>query len=436
MDMFEYFTDIVSRLDIEDVMKFLSVLPMESLDFEEFLNPILTICLKGKNKEIAKIVLDWFSDHNPKEEGYPLITEVFGYKSFGNDLLEFISELDPDITIVTQFSNLIDWKDSSSQLYVAGKLLEIYNTIPISQIIWLYNFAQNNENMNLYSFLKEKVRGLNIPAETPDWMIDDTIPELDEFPTVNQILRNFDLPSDETAIEMLISVMGILGIGIAGETEGGLERSSKIAALKQVIGTDYIDLNEEDKRKTLEPYFEVIKLKELAEDPEYFRFFGPSNPQVGAVYDDKTSPCYLFGGCRMFLCSHNETYEDIDMAVDWFDHHCDYCNRYIESRFRAIRNPLKLGSWEGCYCSEDCLILDNRQDPENDPMDENMVRILVARLKRFGILDRPEGRILPIKKEQNVIIVENPKVEVINESDETDALLQLEIMLKNVGYSE
>lgn len=87
----------------------------------------------------------------------------------------------------------------------------------------------------------------------------------------------------------------------------------------------------------------------LLTDKTAFRCYGPVNPFTDEDYsiiDDNTK----YGGARMLLdfTFLNREHED------WFVGHCENCKRKIKGRRFAVRKPVFLGGWIGCYCSWQC----------------------------------------------------------------------------------
>ena len=137
----------------------------------------------------------------------------------------------------------------------------------------------------------------------------------------------------------------------------------------------------------------------------------------------------------MFLCNHDENDEEVDEEVDWYSGFCDYCNREIENRFRATRQPPVLGGWQGCFCSTVCAELNGAIPPKNDEIDDTQLLVLEKKLLQFKIYDRPDTQIIPVAPSVELELVENPVI-VVNTTEEIEPSTQLASMLKRMGYTD
>jgi hypothetical protein len=79
--------------------------------------------------------------------------------------------------------------------------------------------------------------------------------------------------------------------------------------------------------------------------------------------------------------------EIVDDDVDWFTGNCDVCHLKIANRYWAIRAPRPHGSWEGVYCSKNCILADYSTNVPDIARDALVDRIL-DQLENFGIQDR------------------------------------------------
>lgn len=126
--------------------------------------------------------------------------------------------------------------------------------------------------------------------------------------------------------------------------------------------TDQEDLDSDFEGSAAEDYLE--KFTELKKQP-YCRFmqvsfsddgvkylpnkytvdnyFGPLNNKIDSACTTKN-----IDGCRMLTCTCHD-------GLDWFKGDCSGCGINIPRRSWAIRYPVMLGGWEGCYCSYECI---------------------------------------------------------------------------------
>lgn len=99
-------------------------------------------------------------------------------------------------------------------------------------------------------------------------------------------------------------------------------------------------------------------------DNEIFRAYGPTNAQ----HEDRGADgCDPYLECRMLTCNgyseqlpNPEEDDELvrwDNPYAWFSGVCgsNKCERVIERARYAVREPLLLGGWRGCFCSWDCV---------------------------------------------------------------------------------
>lgn len=412
MDPIGYFSDLVGELDEEAIYELLNALPYEDLNFEETMLPFLQITADAGRKDYTRIVIEIFSKNNVKEDTFPLITEIFTY-DYDDDLLIFIKGCYSKIEAIDHFTNLIRQDDNSDIIRICKRILDTYGEMDYTLYISCLNAAEADNNYNMYLFFRQKVQQTTTSAPPPPWMIPSN---LKEIPLIE--LPIFDLPPEESAAEILIRGLGYMGLEpqLLDYTENefkdidlqnnpglaGLVYNRKQQNIRKAFEDKYREASEAEKRELLTPIFEHEYQVDLAKDPELFKILGPINQFPFQQEWDVNDRCYKYGGCRMFLCQHNQQEDDdgdeIELENDWFTGNCDYCYRKISSRFRCIRSPLKFGGWSNNYCSLLCLREDGNREPRNDQIDRNMVNELAKMLEKNGIYDQPEHQLIPYEK--------------------------------------
>jgi len=98
----------------------------------------------------------------------------------------------------------------------------------------------------------------------------------------------------------------------------------------------------------------------FTENKQLNQWYGPANPLLFGmnISDTKHHNCLKYGGCRMFLCNHDNKNENLQIKpgkYSWFSGKCDMCLNKIEKYHHAVRRPLITGGWSGCYCCFDCV---------------------------------------------------------------------------------
>jgi hypothetical protein len=412
MDVIGYFSDLVGELDEEGIYELLSTLPYEDLEYEPTIQAFLQVTFEAGRKDFTRIVIESFGKYNVREDDFPLTTEIFTY-GYEDDLLGFVASCYPKITTVDHMTNIIKQGDDSGMIRIAEKILNIHGEMDYTLYISCLNLAETDNNYNLALFFRQKVQKTTTSAPPPSWMIASglrKIPKID--------LPEFDLPPVEAAAEMIIRGLGYMGLSpeLLDYTEeefkdidlesnpslSALVHNRKIQNIRKAFEDQYARSDDEEKRQLLKPIFEHEYQTSLAQDLEYFRILGPINQlpmQQDWSPDDR---CYKYGGCRMFLCQHNQQEDDegddLELENDWFTGNCDYCYRKIASRFRTVRMPLQMGGWVNNYCSMTCLKADSHREPRADEIDLNMIDALEKVLIERGVYDQPEHQLVSYEK--------------------------------------
>ena len=164
--------------------------------------------------------------------------------------------------------------------------------------------------------------------------------------------------------------------------------------LKEIESWSYNDI-----KKLLRPYFLLRDRELLSKDEELFRAYGPAHPLLSNDPND-----FLLGGERMLLRSIRDDSDDLALdegkvaAVAWFTGICDSCKRRIQSRWHALRMPVRLGGWKGVFCSFECLrdqaqmYVPDCEDPlisaKGKTPEELMVDEIEKDIRKWGIQDR------------------------------------------------
>lgn len=149
--------------------------------------------------------------------------------------------------------------------------------------------------------------------------------------------------------------------------------------------------------------------KQYEFDLEVFRAFGPVNSQHTCAGGDG---CDRHLDCRMLVCCAYEGEDDSGSLSDWFIGYCQRCDRLVDSRRYAVREPLVRGGWHGCYCSWKCVEEDvdertqaddnvvaaaksNKLLPTEALLVHNMINRAREQLTRYGLhdIDDSEGTI-------------------------------------------
>ena len=146
-------------------------------------------------------------------------------------------------------------------------------------------------------------------------------------------------------------------------------------------------------------YLPVDSMKLLQREDAYLTsHLGPVNTLYDANFDIRTptfrsvalgvefasecDKCAAYGGCRQFACTCfevnalEEDDEDYDAPATWFTGECQLCKEEIPEQYAASRVPLSHGGWKGCFCSPECMALDNAGAALLELIEENTLHLL------------------------------------------------------------
>lgn len=132
----------------------------------------------------------------------------------------------------------------------------------------------------------------------------------------------------------------------------------------------------------------------LRTDIRLFRLLGPVHPLMDANTDQMK-----YGGARMFTC---RTYHEDDFGNynDWFTGNCGWCFKKIRRRRHAVRMPLPMGGWRGCYCDWSCvddhlIDIETNGDGNTDVLTiTGLIQRFMEQLIQIGIQDVLDRRLL------------------------------------------
>ena len=236
--------------------------------------------------------------------------------------------------------------------------------------------------------LEEKFVDIMPFSKTPDYIRDEAI-SIKQLPTLSQLVSDNNIKIDDNVSRqgMMQFMSNMLRETLADQKDLPLVlsrfESMKLEDLRRlylsaVVPGQYIPL-----------------IKDLQKDEQLFRALGPVNVYNDNVVDtvENAHLNFEYGGARMFtdLLSEYDTFDD-EMQQEWFTGSCEQCYHRIAKYQYAVRRPLILGGWRGCFCDFDCVrawleyYFDNNDTSEAD---EALTYALVAQyekaIARIGI---------------------------------------------------
>lgn len=339
--------NIVSN-DNESITSNMRKLPLATLTLEQSNNILfLLLSYSTNNPEACRLIIQNFDDLRIRVDPLPTLIQIFNSNKFTKEVLEFVVKSHNRLSI-DYYIDIVNYHDNDNSIKIAKRLFEI---IKLSKEEWqsLYDLTENiedeeYENQKLREFFKEQLS--EVIKVKPTW--------LKSFPKPLELKEPPVLPSVESTVNNLMRKI-----------------KDKRVEIEETLIVQYSMFPINDKLK-------MIGSKEIFDDTDIFREFGPLN----TMYSD--SQCNKYGGCRMFTCTEFE-FNDTDYlsveeqveSTDWFTGYCINCDKDIDNRKYAVRKPCIKGGWIGCYCSVKCL----GKEPKL------MINILEEQLESIGIND-------------------------------------------------
>jgi hypothetical protein len=304
---------------------------------------------------------------NAEEDVLPVVAYVFMLPQIIPDVLKMVISSIPNTNAVELLEIYGKSHRYSQNAYAMSRIIETFgNTLSYQTVLDLYQNVILNKNNQSEEFLALKLEEISPFVERPSWVHNFTdIDPPPRFIDYEDELKELDVKIDisqldpDSLIDMLTS--GLADVGVALD-----EIESNKRKLKKRFEKSSVAVREQ----MLMPIIESEKRKGMRESEDLFHLFGPSFASSGTDFSLNT-PCTQWGGCRMFLCVCHERSDDdgeyVDVMdendnndsweVEWFRGACDNCHRRIERKHYAVRIPVSVGGWKGCFCSWDCVKL-------------------------------------------------------------------------------
>jgi hypothetical protein len=354
----------------DKILLLLSKLPLEDMEDIES-NKILIFCLNaayaGNAIQAAAIILNEFNKLIPDDAtSLPLLVRLFGMIDLSDDVLKFLIFNLKSATYTIAMQDLI-YNDANEEfLFTYNRIDLLFGNQSNETYKELYTLALNQENTVAIDYFKMKVAVTNDYAPIPKWVYnfkDIEINEseeneeykydVDKLPTHNNLIAQigeiksieYKLPSLDKAINLLTSGLSDLGIS-----------DDDVKTAKDKITENYTSSDESKKMELLQPILENMSIYNLKDDLKLFRILGPVNPHYDSDFAANNNHiCYRYGGCRMLTCTCFCITEDDEPIDDWFTGFCQTCALKIRNRAHAIRKPMPMGGFSGCFHSVKCM---------------------------------------------------------------------------------
>jgi len=371
----EFFNKDALINDLND----LNIFILSNNESETLITKLLQYSFKNINIDAVRVIIQFFDNERVKVDILPALTNLFLNQYIETNILIFVLACFPEKTAFNYLLDLVNMSNDIEAVYVARKICNIYNDISSDDWFQLVELTENFEdeeypNLELRQFFIENTTHSIDGTKCPILPVDEIIIDDIKYKTLTNAKRDnvpnamhsvgFVMPSVVDVVEIMFeNMMMFLSYKHTKDVEvikNGLmiqySMSSFVDKIKMLKSLNNAELNKELK------FDDIDELEKL--DKELNCSFGVVNTMYYPI-EDKNHVCVKYGGCRMFLCSHFEEinhdgvkidiFDDDDIKVNWYRCKCDFCDKKILSKNKAIRQPLLYGGWKGCYCSMPCM---------------------------------------------------------------------------------
>lgn len=401
--------DAIRIGDKEDIVKYLGTIALEYIPAEEqvlLLDVLLHQVYTFGESSFVDLLFNYFDDVNSTSTNIPTLSLYLMRSGLKEHILSFIgSTITATFELTVQGINAAPISPLSYEGCVNAE--KVFGKPSYETLLKLDNYLFTDPqdlNKYIYKYVKRETSELEPVKDKPSWIVngaeDDSIPlqsdlDIPKYPDVS-------IMSPDEFTELAIKEMINQGVE-------EVEHDDKFAY--QMLASHYAISTLEHKLIRVNDYNENVLLKQSVNatykpivvdtknDDILFLIYGPNNTS----FDQKVEPipdgtvCERYGGCRMLLCNCSEAennHDDGDIQdydefgvpdVDWYTGKCQECGGGIEFRHYAIRKPLKMGGWVGCFCGIECI-------QKNMKYSDMIVTTLIERMSVYlndkGIQDR------------------------------------------------
>jgi hypothetical protein len=389
--------EAINEDDEDDVFKLifqLGIHDMYPTDAMRFLIRILTYCHDAEYDNTGVVGTLIVSVERSTDETLSVPARLFMDQSIDDNTLRYTCLHLPHVTYVTLMLEFIAYDPDPNLVMVYKRITSIFGPQELGIYNTLLNDAKEEDNQMVVDYLRRLVGELSAPMPKPPWVqnftVLDTLPDEDGFGNIVYVY-NLSLPAHDTAVELLMS-----GFDCEAGDEGEYNRLRDEKS--QLLNNSTV----KEQQELLRPFIENKILLDRTDDVRLFRIYGPSNPHINRGLTLDKDP---HGGARMLTDnSFNSIDPDFGGYIDhpeWFLGYCQECYQKIPKKCYAIRIPLVMGGFIGCFCSKQCMLkngdyFDELKD-EPSQIQSTMIDIMEQQLMTFGIQDR-DYRDLPTKK--------------------------------------
>jgi len=339
---------------------------------------LLELICENNRVDLLKVYLEILANTNPNELKFPTNSYILTLP-IESSCLEFYST-NNTLVFYEVVVGLIPVLEEDRLWCALTNLDSIFQRIiPRSDIDTIIKKLEDDgeENPLLERYLLElRVENVEEYAPVPEWIIPQN-PLLTHNELVAKLKPVQYDTKPGTLQEDFQYTMSLYNFGddVKEELEENFDQESLNLA-KRAAGEDVLKclsrLTEKERQE------KILKTKKnnaemlLALDDVYFSTLGPCWMQSGAfdLRADHPDICCRYGGCRSLTCYENDNINKYTGEpkilkivklqafdkVNWFKGKCENpkCAKRIRKKHHAIRIPMEIGGFKGCYCSFPC----------------------------------------------------------------------------------
>ena len=367
-----YLKYFIEYQNIEGIWSILDRMDIKRLQIEKG-NKLMILFLKYaislNRPKSTKYIIKYFSKNTmyPLTGNFSLKAELFTFDDLTDDELTYIVQNLSKMNFSEIIEQFISYERSDKSRNAVFRVLKVFR-VSVMDLAAIQNLLElSRDNYKVHELLDRFYHNIAPPAPKPSWMFEDS-----NFPDVDKMIDYTDvkIPDYDESIQIILdNSSDVLDIGILKEKLQQLKLEEIKLITKSILLTD--------------------RGKEIGDNIYLNQFFGPSNPRAGMELGENDFVCSKYGGCRPMYCMCFEIDEDDDedysvQEKDWFTSRCDECGIRILKKRYALRRPLSMGGWKGCFCSFDCI---DKVFDEPDVLNSSLIELYKQKLEKDKLLD-------------------------------------------------
>jgi len=372
--------ELKNKLELQDIIK------LNDEEFDEYLTILLNLAAENNSYDSFMVIYHKFEesimkyDKQSRDNTNFLPTRIFCLLQISDNSIVLLKRYLDSTAESNYFDLMVTMLNSeinNSELTVIDKIEKCYGKQELIVYQNLLDYSNQhcnqgycpintkcNEMRNVNSYVRRHIIDMiklnNKYKKPPKYLLLDNLTESERIMKADSI--QYDIINKP--------IVPLLGMDMVNLILSFPERENLLEKYK--------NSNLLEKNSIMIELIKSDRVRKMQDNVELLKLLGPSNIRVDCELLDNHK-CSKYGGCRMFLCTE---YEDENY---WFTGSCDFCLLKIRKKEYAVRQPLALGGWRGCYCSFNCVILDLTNYDGTGPIVVNLSKYYNKQIKNNGI---------------------------------------------------